>query len=123
MPGGPEPRSIPQATAGPTVAGNDPLIAYATDTQDHPADRLLRRIVGWAAVFYGGEALLRTALFVALARQWLDSPKTMGWNLGAGWSQVLSRANDLDMCLLVLAGLLLLLRRPASVPLLRVSVA
>lgn len=46
-----------------------PLIAYAsTGLEDQPADRLLRRIVGWSAVLYGAKALVLSALFVALSR-------------------------------------------------------
>ena len=99
-------------------------IADSSDAFEQPADRLLRRILGWAAIVYGGGALVGTALHVGLARTWLASPDTMSWTLRGGWDGVLLAAGALTMAGLVLGGVLLLRRRArASIPILRASVA
>ena len=98
-------------------------IDYASESHDTPADRLLRRIVAWAAIVYGGEALVGRALQVALGKGWLAHPSTMSWELEGGWILISNSAHTLSMCVLLVAGLLLLRRSPLGVTLLRASVA
>lgn len=96
-------------------------IEYGTTDLEPPADRLLRRVVGWTAVAYAAQSLLTTAAHVALAKKWLASPSTMGWDLGGGWSAVIMAAQAATMCAMLAGGLLLLKRSPWSLPLLRGS--
>jgi len=60
------------------------LIQYASEGEELPADRLLRRTVAGAAIAYGAEAIIRTALHVGLTREWLASPSTMTWAFNLG---------------------------------------
>jgi len=96
-------------------------IAYASDDLEQPADRLLRRIIGWSGVAYGGMALLGSALHVALAKGWLATPRTMGWNLGGRWGLLQMVLGAVTNAALLCGGVLLLNRSRASVPVLRAS--
>jgi hypothetical protein len=100
-------------------------IEYASraSTTDLPADRLLRRAVGWTAVLYGGQAVLATALHIALARRWLRTPPNMSWDVPTGWTMIASRAQTLAMAGILVAGVLLLRRAPLAVHVLRGCVA
>lgn len=95
------------------------LIEYGTNDLESPADRLLRRVVAWTAVAEGAQSLLTSAVHVALAKKWLASPSTMGWDLSGGWSAVIMAATAAAMGTLLAGGLLLLRRSPWSLPLLR----
>jgi hypothetical protein len=98
-------------------------IDYAGETEESPADRLLRRIVGWAAVVYGGAGVLRLAIHIALARGWVSRPPNMSWSLSAGWGALLVAAQTLTDCGFLLAGALLLRRSFVGVPVLRGAAA
>jgi hypothetical protein len=100
-----------------------PAIPYAPATfDDAPADRLLRRIVAGAAIADGAEALVRKAVVVGLAKGWLASPRTMSWDSSTGWVRVVTDADSLVMCAMVIGGILLLRRSRWSVVLLRAAV-
>jgi hypothetical protein len=96
-------------------------IAYASDDLEQPADRLLRRIIGWSAIAYGGMALLGLALHVALARGWAATPSTMAWNIGGRWSVFQMVVGAMTDAALLLGGVLLLSRSRWSVLVLRAS--
>ena len=100
-----------------------PWIEYASQGLELPADQLLRRIVGWTAIMYGGEAVIGTALHVALARGWVASPSSMSWSLDGGWNIIVMHAQTLAMTALVTGGVLMLRRSPASVVVMRASIA
>ena len=100
-----------------------PSIEYASTAHDTPPDRLLRRIVAWTAIVYGGEALVARALHIALAKGWLSHPSSMSWDLAGGWILVSNSVSTLTMCALLVAGLLLLRRSALSIPILRAGVA
>ena len=100
-----------------------PLIAYAPPGSDQPADRLLRRIVAWAAIWWGGDSLLGTALHVALAKGWVASPPTMSWTRSGGFPMVVNACEDLAASAILVGGVLLLWRSRAALPLLRVGAA
>jgi hypothetical protein len=100
-----------------------PLIEYGSGAHEPPADRLLRRIVAWAAILYGGEALISAALHVALSGGWVASPSTMSWRLDGGWDLVVMGAHKVAMSALLIGGVLMLRRSRASVVVLRASVA
>ena len=100
-----------------------PLIDYAMDHAESPADRLLRRIVAWTAIVTAAESVISTALLVALSRNWLASPPNMSWSMGGPWEQAATAAGMLAMCGLILGGVLLLGRSRASILLIRGGVA
>src|SRR3954453_6196295 len=99
-----------------------PLIDYALNDIELPADRLLRRIIGFAAIVYGGEALVGMALHIALAKRWAASPSGMAWDLEGGWHAIVIAADVLATCAMILAGVLLLKRARVSIPVLRASI-
>lgn len=100
------------------------MIEYAQDGSVLPGDRLLRRVVALVAMTYGGVGLARTVLHLGLAKGWLASPRTMGWELGSGaWSVSLFAARTAIDLGWVLAGLLMLRGRRLGVPLLRLCAA
>jgi hypothetical protein len=94
-------------------------IDYSHEAGEMSADRLLRRIVGWSAVIYGGVGVLQLALHIALARGWVSRPPYMSWSLSAGWGILLLAAHTLTECAYLLAGALLLRRSPVGIPVLR----
>src|SRR2546423_12413201 len=112
-----------QTPGGRFMSDTTPLIEYASEGQEHPTDRLLRRIIAWSAIMYGGKALLGAALQLALGKGWLASPSTMSWYLARGWMLVVNCADTLTMCALLIGGVMLLRRSRASVVVLRSSVA
>ena len=99
-------------------------IDYASGADEQPQDRLLRRVVAWTAIVYGGDAVISTGLHVALAKGWLASPTSMSWGLEGGWGMVLLAVGAFANCALVVGGVLLLLRRArVGVVVLRATVA
>lgn len=98
-----------------------PMMDYASDSVEQPAEGLLRRIVAWSAILYGGESVGVTLLQVALATRWLDTPANMSWSIEGGWSRLLFTAQALAMAGFLAGGLLLLKRLPASILVLRIS--
>jgi hypothetical protein len=98
-------------------------IPYATETLEARPDQLLRRIVAWTAILYGGQAVLTTALHVALAKGWVASPNTMSWSFGGGADVLVTAARTLTNCALVTGGLFLLGRSRLGVILIRAGVA
>ena len=100
-----------------------PTIAYASETYEAHADRLLRHVVSWTALVLAGNALITTGLHVALAKGWVASPPSMSWSMGTGWGAVVLGANMLTNIGLVVGAVLLLRRSKASLAILRASVA
>src|SRR5947208_581845 len=100
-----------------------PLIQYASEPLEQPAERLLRHIVAWTAIVEGGTSVLATALRVALANKWLATPNTMAWGFDAQWEIALTAAEALTMCALLVGGVMLLTRTCVAIPILRLSVA
>jgi hypothetical protein len=89
-------------------------IDYARDEgAEAPADRLLRKMLGWAAVVYGGVSLLQMALHIGLANGLLSRPANMSWSLSGGWGLLLPGAQVLCESAFLLGGALLLIRRSA----------
>ena len=82
-----------------------PPIAYASAEDELPSDRLLRRIVAFSAMIYGGDALLDTALHVALARGWVASPSSMGWGFYPN-DLVITAAQTVVMFAMLMGGVL-----------------
>lgn len=100
-----------------------PLIAYEVERADPPADRLLRLVVGWAAIADGGKALLNGVLHVALSRGWAQSPSSMSWDLDGTWSAVMMAAQAITSGAQLISGVMMLRGLRSSVLLLRLSLA
>ena len=100
-----------------------PPLAYAPPGLDQRADRLLRRIVAWLAIVYGGESIVRSALHYALAKGLLAHPPNMSYSLDDRWSVALMGLRFAIMFVMLLGGVLLLWRARVSLTLLRVSAA
>jgi hypothetical protein len=100
-----------------------PTIGYAPPGGlEVPADRLVRRVVAWLSVLYGGQSLVGTALHVALARGWAASPKNMSWAISGGATVAMMGVSALAMCAYVVGGVLLMRRSRGSVLVLRAAV-
>lgn len=100
-----------------------PPIAYASRAAELPADRLLRRILAWSAIFYGAQGIISNALLVALAKKWMASPRNIGWGFGRDTRDViLIVADTLVMSALIIAGILILKRGRVGVIVLRAAV-
>jgi hypothetical protein len=97
-------------------------IAYAFDSLELPADRMLRHVVGWAAIVQAGQVIIRTALIVALATGSAATPEHMSWELGTASDQTLVAAYTLAMCALLMGGVLMLRRSRTSVFVIRLSI-
>src|SRR4051794_24888709 len=94
-------------------------IDYAQDAEESPPDRLLRKIVGSAALVFGGSGVLQLAIPLALARGWVSRPPNMAWELSPGWGTILFAGELLGECAFLLAGALLLRRSSLGVAVLR----
>jgi hypothetical protein len=109
-------RAIPDAA---TMSNSPTLIDSAPDALEQPADRLLRGIVAWSAIAYGGLAVAGAALYVALAAGWAAAPAVPNWGLDRGWQASLVAAHVLADVLLLAGGVLLRRRSRAGVHALR----
>jgi len=96
-------------------------IDYASDALEQPADRLLRRIIGWSGIAYGGKGLLGKALHVALAKGWVASPPNMSWSFDGRWDLIQMVGSTVTDAALLYGGILLLNRSRSSVIVLRAS--
>ncbi|HEV2295416.1 MAG TPA: hypothetical protein VGR35_16315 [Tepidisphaeraceae bacterium] len=96
-------------------------IEYASDALEQPADRLLRHIVGWSGIAYGGKALLGSALHVALAKGWVATPPNMSWSFDGRWDLLQMVVAAMTNTALLCGGVLLLNRSRSSVIVLRAS--
>jgi hypothetical protein len=102
----------------------DPLIPYANPAVDQqPADPLLRRVVGGAAIVYSGIGLVSTALHVALARKWAASPPNVSWELGGAWTRAVMAAEALSTALVLAGGAMMLRGSRMGILLLRCGAA
>ena len=100
-----------------------PPLAYAPPGLDQPADRLLRRIVGWLAILFGGESLVGSALHYALAKGWLSHPANMSWSIDDSWQLALMAVSTGVKLTMFLGGVLLLRQSRTSILLLRAGAA
>jgi len=98
-------------------------IEYASEGLELPADRLLRRIVGWSAILYGAAAIIHAALYVALATKWAASPPFMAWSFRGASDIILLVLQTAIMSTLLFGGLLLLRRSQAGIVVVRTAVA
>jgi hypothetical protein len=83
--------------------------------------RHTRYVVALTAALFGVSRLVGSALQVGLAKGWLASPSTMGWDLSASDKLLMAAASVLDVGLIV-GGLLLVAKRRPGLHLLRVSI-
>jgi hypothetical protein len=97
-------------------------IEYAPQGLELPSDGLLRHIIAWAAIVYGGDAVIGAALHVALAKGWAASPPSMSWSLDGEWDAPLMAAQTLAMSALLIGGVLMLRRSRACFVVLRASI-
>jgi hypothetical protein len=99
-----------------------PLIGYESNGLEDPtAYRLLRRIVGWAAIVAGAKTVVLNALYVALSRGWVAQPQNMSWGMGGRLRVAIITGETIAMSALLLSGVLLLRRSRGAVALLRCS--
>ena len=91
------------------------------NTDQSPADRLLRQIVAGVALFLGAQSLITAGLQIALAHRWLASPSNMAWELGEGWQRIVSYLVLAVHCAYVLGAVMLLRRQRGGILLVRLA--
>lgn len=97
------------------------LVDYATDGLEAASDRLLRRVVGWLAIVYGGLMLGNSVMTMTLAMKWAASPSSISWRLGDSWSVISTILHAAALAMLTFGGALLVLRVHASIIWLRLA--
>lgn len=98
------------------------LVDYAADCPPGASDRLLRRIVGWVAIVYGGLSLMRSVSHFALVVGWAARAQFPRWApLDTLEKWVFVAVDATIMAALLLGGVMLLRRMPTSIILLRVA--
>lgn len=101
---------------------SDPMtIEYASEVLEQPADRLLRRIVGWMAIAYAALSLIATALRVALIKGWVAGPQNTTWMFEGSWQVGLTAAEAALNAVYLYGGVRLLNRWRWSIIILRAS--
>ncbi|HVT90407.1 MAG TPA: hypothetical protein VHD56_16255 [Tepidisphaeraceae bacterium] len=88
-----------------------------------PTDRILRCIVGWAAIVYGGTNVILNGLRVALANGWIASPASTSWYFGSTLQKEIILIYAAARTMLLVGGIRLLRRLPHSISLLRIGAA
>ena len=100
-----------------------PLIEYAAEGGAPGGDRLLRHVVAWSAIVYGGAAVVRFALHAALVMGWVASPPNTSYGFGDGWGRAGSTAHVLGAAVVMVGGAMLLGRLRKSAVAIRTGAA
>ena len=97
------------------------LVDYASEGLQQPSDRLLRKIVAGLALAEGGIPLVCTALHIGLARHWLRSPNTMGWDFDGTWDIVCIAVSSIIESVMLVGGVLLMMNARGGIVIVRWS--